>query len=273
MVRRVRERAIIACPLEATVQTRRTVRKHRRPLANECPQVIVRRQTTLERAVVLVAVLLRHGNRVLIKDPIHMGVGHDALVLRRLHARVPVVVFCDIQEHVANNNDQLGITLAVAHTVVTTLVLTQNLIHITIRLIHNRNGRHSRVLALAKFRRQLVEDLEPAVLVDIILEPVHMTRVTTVVIRVRKARHSVKLNDHLQSVLVRPMRCLLKLIVLVQLDVWIVVVRLNTPVWEWDTDMIQAQRRNLLKVAFLDEVVKMVAQDLDGLVMGHVLAE
>ena len=79
-----------------------------------------------------------------------MRVSHHILVLGRLEARVPIVVFCRIQKHVAKQNDEVRVALTVAYGVIALLVSPVNLVHVTIRLVHHRNTRYSRVLALAK---------------------------------------------------------------------------------------------------------------------------
>ena len=100
-----------------------------------------------------------------------------------------------------------------------------------------------------------------------------MVLVASVVIGVSTTWHRVKLNDHLEVVLFRPVRSLFELVVLVQRYVRLVTPRTNTPVRERDTHMVQTVRGDLLKVLFGDKVVVVILQDLFGLLFRHILAK
>ena len=271
-----RELAIQTRTLEAAIHTRSTVGECRRPLTNDLVQVLSRLLKAIAETAPVADTLgesLR--NRVVVEDRVDVSVHHHILEARRVHLVVPVVGSGRVLEGIANDNHKRrGHTVSgVADGVVGTLVKVVDLVAVTVRLVHERNTRHSRVLVLAEFLRELTKEVNSAALVSVIAEPVSLVETATVVVAIGTTRDGVHLNNHGNVVLLRPACSLLELIVLVELQVRITRVRAETPVGERNTDVVETVRLDLAEVILSDKVVEVVTQNALRLAARSVLGE
>lgn len=271
-----RELAVQTRTLKAAVHTRSTVGERGRPLTNDLVQVLSRLlEAVAETAPVANTLAKSLRNRVVVEDRVDVGVHHHILEVRRVHLVAPVVVGSRVLERIADDNHQGRVPIAsgVADNVVGTLVEVVDLVAVTDWLVHERKTSHGRVLLLAELLRELAKNVKSAALVSVVAEPVLLVEAATVVVAVGTTRHGVEFNDHGQVVLLRPESSLLELVVLVELQVGVALVRANTPVRERDTDVVKAIRLDLTEVILSDEVVEVLAQNSLGLVAGSVLGK